>query len=274
MRNISQITVRKMDGTLESYNPQKLQDSLRNAGADDETINQIIKKTGSILHPGIETKELFNFVFKELRKTNIEAGYKYNLKNAILDLTLNGGFAFEKFVARILEKQGYTTRLNAIVRGKIITHEIDVISRKGREVLMVEAKHHIDPWHAQSIQTALYVYARFLDVKETNGFTKPMLATNTKFSDQTMQYAKGVGMRLMGWKYPKGDNIESNIEKYKLYPITILPGLKKPLKETFLAQGILTLQDLVSSRSVPKILKDQAQILLVKKEEKEMVVAQ
>ena len=135
------------------------------------------------------------------------------------------GYAFEKLVSIILKKQGFSTSLNQIIKGKYIKHEIDVSAVKDNEKIMVECKHHNKPWLGTDIQTALYVYARFIDVKKS--FTGPMLVTNTRFSRQVVTYSKGIGLKLMGWKCPKGDSLEYYIEKFKLYPITMLPNLNE-----------------------------------------------
>ncbi|MDO8467395.1 MAG: restriction endonuclease, partial [Nanoarchaeota archaeon] len=234
--------------------------SLERAGADKETINEITGKVDGMIYDGIDTKKLFKFVFSELKKSKSPAGMRYNLKQGIIDLSINGaGFTFEKFMARIMEKQGYKTELNRTVKGQNITHEIDVTATKGKEILMVEAKYHDKPWLGTPIQTALYVYARFLDLKKE--FTKPMLATNTKFSEQVIDYSRGVGIRLMGWNYPQGDSLVENIEKYKLYPITILSLPKNTIKD-YLAKKILTLDELLKEKNLSPEMKKEIEGIL------------
>lgn len=235
------IHVKKLDGTMQRYDASKLKRSLLNSGADENIINKIMAKVDKILYNGIETKKLFRFVFEEFKKYQPYAASRYDLKNAILRLG-SEGFAFERFVSMILKKQGYSTRLNQIVQGKYIKHEIDVSARKENEKIMVECKHHIKPWLGCKIQTALYVYARFIDVKEL--FTVPMLVTNTKFSRQVVTYSEGVGLRLMGWKFPKGNSLEHKIEKFKLYPITMLSSLDKGKVGNLLKLKILLISQL------------------------------
>jgi Holliday junction resolvase-like predicted endonuclease len=242
---VKEIQVIKMNGDRAPYDESKLRRSLNNAGADKSTIDNIISKVDKILHDGIQTKELFRFVFKELRnyETTEKASSHYNLKKAMIDLRLHGGFVFEKFIAKLLTKQGYKTELNRIIRGNHISHEIDVSAKKEKEILMVEVKHHAKPWLGSSIQTALYVYARFLDLKKH--FNKAMLVTNTKFSHQVIEYSKGVNLKLMGWNYPHGDSLESNIKKYSLYPITAM-NIKRNLVKRCLEHGIITVDDFKS----------------------------
>lgn len=242
-----QILVEKMNGEMEPYNPDKLRKSLKKVGADGEIIDKILRKVEGILHEGIKTKKLFHFVHKELDKTRPAASLKYNLKKAMIDMRIKGGFVFEKFIGRILEEQGYKIKMNPVIKGKHVTHEIDVAANKGDEKLMVEVKHHLNPHEGESIQTALYVYARFLEIEDK--FTKPMLVTNTKFSGQVKKYSKGVGIRLMGWKYPYKDSIEDNIAKYKLYPITCLNLSEKETRK-YLEKNILTVQELKEQKGI------------------------
>jgi len=120
---------------------------------------------------------------------------------------------------------------------------------------MIECKHHVKPWIRTDIQTALYVCARFIDVK--NRYTAPMLVTNTRFSKQVTQYSKGIGLRLMGWRFPTEDSLEYNIEKYKLYPVTMLSYLNEKIISKLLRLNILLVRDFCSMdiKQLSKILK-------------------
>jgi len=237
------VNVKKLDGSMQKYDASKLKRSLLNSGADNETAEGVVKKAEKILYEGIETRKLFKFVFKEFKKIQPYTALKYDLKNAILRLGPEG-FVFEKFVSEILKKQGYSVKLNQIIKGEHIRHEIDIIAVKEKEKLMVESKYHTKPWLGCDIQTALYVYARFLDVKQH--FTVPVLVTNTKFSRQVVDYAKGVGLWLMGWKFPQDNSVEKNIEHFKLYPITMLSMLSRDEAKTLLASNVILVKDLLS----------------------------
>jgi len=235
------IYIRKQNGVLQPYEEAKLRKSLLHAGASRNTAHDILNQLRKRLYNGISTKEIFHFLFSELRKQQPLAAHRYDLKNAILRMG-PAGFAFEEFVAQILQRKGYSTQTDQYVRGTFIKHEIDVIAEEDGERLMVECKHHIQPWNGCHIQTALYVYARFLEVKKY--FTAPMLVTNTTFSDAIIRYAKGVGLHLMGWKYPANDSLEMNIEKYKLYPVTLLRGIGEETLNRLLENKIVLLETL------------------------------
>lgn len=243
----------KKSGERELYDPQKVSRSLMNSGADEETTRIILQKLNRKIYDGIDTRKIFKFVFKELGKREKIVGTRYNLKKGIMDMTLGGGFLFEKYMARVFEKLGYSVELNKEIRGKIIPHEIDIVAKKGKEKTLVECKHFSVKDSVVSIQTALYVYARFLDLKNT--FNSVFLVTNSKFSQQVVQYSKGVGLKLLGWKHPEGNSLENLIEKYKIYPITILP-LKHKIIKGYLEREILTFQELSKEKDLPSNVRE------------------
>ena len=204
---------------------------------DAQNILKVVKKE---LYDGIPTYEIFKVAFRELKKVRPAGAARYDLKNGLLRLGIEG-FSFEKLIKQVLEKEGYQCEIDKVIQGKIITHEIDVVAKKGTETVMVECKHHDQPWKADHIHTALYVYARFLDVKEK--FSRPALVTNTKFTPQVITYARGVGLQLLGWSYPRDGTLQDLLEKHKLYPVTMLKSLTKSGIALRLAEGIVTIQD-------------------------------
>jgi len=238
------VTVRKLDGTTQQFKPEKLRRSLRRSGADKQTIDMILKKVKKILHEGIETKTLYTFVMSELEKAHPVASCKYDIKSALLELGKDGRY-FEQFVGELLEMKGYAVKLNQFVKGKFIPHEIDAIATKDKETLMVECKHHRRYDDGLGIQTALYVHARFLDVQTQ--FTKPLLVTNTTFSNQVIQYSRGVALELMGWSYPRKDSLQKNIEQFKLYPITLFKPLGKSRIRKCMDASIITIKDFLKA---------------------------
>ncbi len=231
----------KLNGKNEEYNEKKLERSLFRAGASNEAIELVKTAVRTRLYEGMSTKELFSIAFSELRKIESISASKYDLKNALMRLGATG-FPFEEFIRRLMIAKGFSCQKNKICRGRIITHEIDVIAKKGKETLMIECKHYSKPWIGTSIQTALYVYARFLDLGSK--FTTPMLATNTKFSPQVITYAQGVHMYLMGWRYPRGESLEENIERFKMYPVTMNRSLTKDMLAVCLHHDMVLLHDL------------------------------
>lgn len=236
------VKIKKNDGTLEEFNSNKLRRSLKKAGAKENIANEITSIVKRSLHRGMTTKEVYRIAFREFRKRSKYGGLKYGIREAIEALGPKG-FFFEKFVSRILQEKGYDTQTNQIVKGRLITHEIDIIAKKNREILMVEAKFHNKHWIYTNVQDALSTYARFLEVEHI--FTRAMLVTNTKFSGQAKKYSEGMGTVLMGWKYPEGDSLEQNIDKLGLYPITLLKCINRDETLVLLHKEILLIRELV-----------------------------
>jgi hypothetical protein len=244
----------KRTGERVPFDEQKLVRSLQRAGAGSAEIQRILSKTNKILYDGITTKKIFEFVFKELKQSNPAISSKYNLKKAIINLG-KSGFVFEKYIARLFEQQGYKTRLNAIVKGKFVEHEIDISAQKNGESLMIECKHHTKPWLGCHIDVALATYARFLDVQKN--YTKPVLVTNTKFTTTVIKYAQGTGLGLIGWKYPATNSLEKQIEDNRTYPITVL-NIPSQAVNTCLKNNVLTVID--TARMNPEQLSHKTRI--------------
>ncbi len=234
-----EVFVVKRDGERVPYDEEKLKQSLKRVSAGRDVIEEIVAKVERVIYDGMTTKELFSFVFKELKKRQVESSYKYNLKNAIIHLG-HAGYVFEQFIGKLFERKGYQVKLNQMMPGKRVSHEIDVSATKGNERIMIECKHHFKPWLGTHIDVALAVYARFLDLKQH--YTVPELVTNTKFTSQVIGYAEGVGLQLLGWKYPKKESLEEQIDKYKLYPVTILE-VPHHVMLSCINSGVITLDD-------------------------------
>jgi hypothetical protein len=92
----------------------------------------------------------------------------------------------------------------------------------------VECKFHNAMGTLCHIQTALYCWARFLDIRDTNpGIDSMWLVTNTKFSLDAIQYSDCIGLKLLGWSFPGNESLQIRIEEHRLYPITVLHSLDK-----------------------------------------------
>ncbi|MEM2617124.1 MAG: hypothetical protein QXL64_06315, partial [Thermofilaceae archaeon] len=81
----------------------------------------------------------------------------------------------------------------------------------------------------------------YLDLKDQ--FDRAWIVTNTKVTAEAAAYAECVGMRVIAWHYPE-EGLEVLIERYGLYPITVLSTLTERGRRALLAKGIVTLDDL------------------------------
>lgn len=236
MATKNRIFVIKSTGKVEPFSLRKVFVSAKNAGASREQAIKIAQTIEREAHSGMNTSEIYEKVKYLLQTQSIKASIKFSLKEAMRRLGPTG-FNFEKFVAEILEREGYFVQINQRLDGKIIPkYEVDFIARKGREVLLGECKYH---WMANDkidLKVALYNYARFLDImdgaffksKEYKGCrVRPMIVSNVQFTNLVIQYAEAKGISLLGWHYPKAIGLETLIEEQKLYPATILPSFDR-----------------------------------------------
>ena len=219
--------VTKCSGEKERFMPEKIIRTLGRAGVSRKDAQTIVSEIKGKIYDGIQTKTILQLALNKLKKQDPISGARYDLKRAIMNLGPTG-FPFEQYFAEILRHHGYKTTVGRIFGGKLISHEIDVCAKKDSKTYLIECKYHNAPGIYTSIKVALYVYARFLDLKEK--FDSPWLATNTKFSDKVEKYARGMGMRLTSWQYPKGESLQELIETKNLYPITILKSVNDSVK--------------------------------------------
>ncbi|MDI6737296.1 MAG: restriction endonuclease [Nanoarchaeota archaeon] len=245
-RCITIVTITKSNGERVKFDPKKLLNSLMRAGAEKATAEEVIKRITPMLYDGIYTGKLYRLAFRELKKLDMPASSRYAIKWAITRLGRgNEGFSFEQFTAKVFERMGYKISLNQAVKGRSgITHEIDLIAEKGKEKLLVECKHHSKQGMWVNVQTPLYVYARYLDLKDK--FTGAMIITNSRFSEQSEMYSKSVGLKLMGWSHPEGQSLQNIIDIYAVYPITVLHTVDNASLGRLLVKNIVTVSDILS----------------------------
>ncbi len=246
-----EVLITKASGEEEPFSPEKLKHSLRNAGVKESVIAKIVKDISQWLYPGVTTKKIYSRAFSLLKSQPDVSSLRYRLKKAILELGPSG-YPFETLIGQIFEKQGYSTEVGIIVDGNCVTHEMDVIATQKNEQHLVECKYSKHQGKQVSVQVPLYVHSRVNDIIKkrrsidaTKNYNfKGWVVTNTRFSDDSTQYGKCSGLRLLAWDYPAGNSLKNRIEKYKLYPITILSGLTKVHKKILLEQNIVTCNQL------------------------------
>ncbi len=253
------VYVNKADGSKELFEEAKLIDSLERAGATAEQITQIVNEIGAEIKNGMTTGEIYFHAFEILRKISMQTAMKYSLRRALSELG-PGGFPFERYCARILEHMGYTTLVDQIVIGHCVPHEVDIVAWKDNELIFIEAKFHNEFGFKSDLKVALYIKARFDDLRgqkfkfggKERTMTDGWLVTNTKFTDQAIKYSECQGIRLIGWNYPDVNNLQDMIQKYSLHPFTCLSTLSNTTKRQLLDQGVLLCTDLSKN---PDILK-------------------
>ena len=250
------ITITKADGTQEFFKVEKLRRSLRRAGAQPGEINDILDKVDGTLFDGIKTQEIYRNAFALLRENQPTSAARYSLRRALFNLGPTG-FPFEKFLGRLFEKDGYSTRTGIIIQGKCASHEIDVAAYKSDHSFVGEAKFHARPGVKSDLQVAMYSYARLMDLKEARicsddvcGVKEFWLITNTKFTSTAREYGTCVGLKMLSWDYPKNNNLHDRIQRAGVYPVTVLQSLSTSQKETLIARDIILCVDLLQNEHI------------------------
>ncbi|MCS7122283.1 MAG: ATP cone domain-containing protein [Archaeoglobaceae archaeon] len=236
------IKVLKRDGRLEPFNREKVLGTCLKAGVPIEVAEEVLKEVEKKIYDGITTDEILNLVLFNLKKYKYSYYAKYNLKNSLIRLG-PAGYAFEKFVAKLLEKFGYKVKTNLVLEGKCTKQEVDVYAEFQEETIMVECKFHNFPTYT-GLKEIMYTYARFLDLEYY--FDSVWIFTNTKFSEEAIKYAECKKMKFTGWNQPNKSGIEKMLEKMKLYPVTMLDFEDKDVKK-LINSGLVFCNDILEA---------------------------
>lgn len=238
------IRVRKRNGEYAAFDIEKLRNALKRSGATESETAEIVEQLTPSLFEGITTKRIYEIAYSLLRKRSHRVAGRYRLKKAIMDLGPTG-YPFEHFVGKLFEADGYTTKTGVFVKGNCVQHEVDVVAEKDNKRYMVECKFHGDSRKKSDVKVALYIHSRFLDIKNqwqkeelSNDKTfTGMIVTNTRFSQDAMQYGKCVGLKVVSWDYPAGNSLKDWIDRSGYHPITSLASLRTKEKQFLLRKA-------------------------------------
>jgi len=86
----NQVTVKKSSGESQDFSEEKLYHSLKNSGASEKDISEIISEIRKDLYEGITTKSIYRRAFRMLRRKVHATAGRYSLKNAIMELGPTG----------------------------------------------------------------------------------------------------------------------------------------------------------------------------------------
>lgn len=242
----------KANGGAENFSRHKLFRSLRHAGLPPRKCSQITEKVSSEIYEGASTRDIYRRAFQLVKQTSPVAAAHYSLKKALFELGPTGHH-FETFVARYFQARGYKTDTCRTIQGKFVTHEIDVIATKGNEKLFVECKFHNRQGIRNDIKIALYVKARWDDLRdgpEGKSLTGFYLASNTAFTGDAIKYANGSKLKLLGVNAPEEKSFFDDIRDLKLYPVTSLRRLSKIIRNELILKNIILASELPAEKKL------------------------
>ncbi|MDP6387762.1 MAG: ATP cone domain-containing protein [Candidatus Pacebacteria bacterium] len=246
-----EILITKQDGTKEPFEVEKLRYSLARSGATKEGINDVIRYIEKDLKEGMSTSEIYKHAFSYLEKKEKPVAARYSMKRAVLALGPSG-YPFEDFVAEIFRAKGYLVEVGRIIKGACVEHEIDIIAKRNGEKVGAEVKFHNTLGKRSDLKVALYVHARFEDIKKVDNvnINEQWLITNTKFTTNVIKYGDCVGIKLISWNYPKGGNLQKLIEETGVQPITALTSLSGAEKKRLMEQKVVLCRNIKENKKI------------------------
>ena len=245
---MSNVLIRKASGDGDPFDPEKLRQSLRNTGANDEEIARAMTAVERQLRQGrghgISTKSIFQTAHRSLRRARRPVAARYNLRRAVERLGPSG-FPFEQLYGELLRAEGWQPKVGVVLNGKFVSHEVDVDARRDNQRILCECKFRREQRSKIEVRIALYVYARSQDLRAVEGgYDAFHLVTNGRFTSDAVRYGEGVGLVMLGWSHPTGAGLRERIERAGLHPITCLTDLQGKEQKMLLKQGIVLCRQL------------------------------
>jgi transcriptional regulator NrdR family protein len=202
--NMEKIWVKKHDGSRQEFSQEKVVNSLLRSGIPRQNIPSILSEIEARLYPGISTSEIYDLLHQLLQqKESISDAHYFRLREG---LTKIDSYNFEQLVAEILTTQGYECQWNVMAPGHCIEHQVDVVAKKGEQLIFTEVKHHTTQHRDTGLGDIVETWGRLMDISECSdpkkiAFNKACLLTNTKFSEHAKRFAACRGVMLFGWRY-------------------------------------------------------------------------
>ena len=251
------VYIKKASGKEEAFDINKLEASLKNAGAGEAAISEVLADIRQWVFNGASTAKIYSRAFRILKQVKATGATLYKLKKALYEMGPSG-YPFEHFIAEIFRRHGYQVEVGQVIQGASVSHEMDVVAIKGKSQILGECKYSHNQGFSVSVQVPLYVHSRVNDIIEKwqkepqhqGKEYKTWIFTNGRFSPDSIEYSKCKGIQLMGWDYPKDASLKHMMEKEGIFPITILNNLTKNDKQELMSRGIVSCKQLMEQSEV------------------------
>ncbi len=253
---MSHTLITKADGQLEMFDPTKLEQSLQRAGASSVVRAKILGHVLRELKPLATTEDIYRHAFEMLKDVELlPVAARYSMKRAVFALGPSG-FPFEQFLSEVLRGHGWKTQTDIMMVGRCAPHEVDVLAEKDGRRVGIEVKFHNEQGGKTDIKDALYVQARYDDLKKapvaSSRVDEGWLVTNTVFTRNAIRYARCSNLTIISWDYPRTRGLSSMIEEARVHPITALTTLSDGEKRRLLEKKIV----LCKSVQTPHLLEE------------------
>lgn len=249
------LQILKNSGNYEEFSLDKLIRSLMKSGLSEDKARQIASLLKAKCDDKTTTKKLYRQALNLIKKESKVLASKYSMSKSITALGPDG-YHFEKFVSKVFEGLGYESRTNLFLHGKCIKHEVDVMAKNASETFYCECKFHNNQSTKNDLKTALYVNARYQDIRSNpnNKIDSFWLISNTKFSKDAITYSECAGLTLLGPNYPEANTLTQLATKARVFPIAALTCLKKKHIKLLLEQHCITVNDLYKNNDLYQLL--------------------
>ncbi len=246
--------VTKADSSRQQFDRNKIVATCMRMGATKQDAEEIAGKIESRVYDGMPTAKVLQMIFQFIHKYKPQASRLYDLRRGLS--LMNSKPEFEKFVQILLANIGFEVVPNKILKGKCIEHEVDAIARKDGVTYFVEAKHHYNYHAFTGLDESRIARAVLEDVSE--GFNlglidlkidEAMIVTNTKYSEQAMQYGICRNIMQIGWSTPADLGLRDIILEKSLYPLSCIRGLKTDVRLQLVDSGIILINQLVAEET-------------------------
>ena len=251
---MNDLQITKASGERVAFDAEKLISSLQRAGATPGHAAAIGQTIEQQLYDGISSREIYRLAHRLLRKKARHTAARYSLKQALLAFGPSG-FPFEQFIARLLKAEGYYVQTGLLRQGRCIDHEIDVLAESDGRVIVGECKFHNRQNRVNDVKIPLYINARFHDLKA--GFLNSpewkdrtiegWVFTNTRFTDDALQYGQCAKMRLVSWSTPGEYGLRDWVDRTGLHPVTCLTSLTRREKDALLEKQVVLVRELLKA---------------------------
>lgn len=251
----------KHSGDVVDFERKKLERSLLKSGATPAVVEEVLKQIEKELYEGISTKKIYKLAFELLKEGSSSTAARYNLRLA-LELLGPAGFYFEKYISHLFRHGGYKTKINLNLKGRCVSHEVDLLVKKGEELTMIECKFHTNRDIVSDVKVPMYILSRYNDLNsqlfdvfdEKEHINKCLIVTNNRFSEDAVRFALCSGIELLSWDFPKNNNLRNRIDNIHFYPITCLTTLSLAEKEQLLSHEVILVDELNKSSEILEII--------------------
>ena len=241
--------VKKADGSLQLFDREKVIRTCLRMGASIQDANRIAEQVEKRLYDGISTAKILQMVFQHMRGHKPSIGNLFDLRKGLSLMTSKP--EFEVFVQAILARNGFEVQPNKLLKGKCVEHEVDAVAKKNGFAYFVEAKHHSNYHTPTGLDESRIARAVLEDVTEAFALGKSnlkidgaMIVTNTRYSDQAIQYGRCRGILQIGWSSPANHGLQNMIEGRNLFPLSCLKSLRMDARVKLAYHGIVLFEQI------------------------------